>query len=94
MTGVNFRSACNQHDTCYALQSPRQTRDTAFAGKLNAICRNSTLTGSPGRNTCMGFANAYSGAVRLYGNSTYQDAGHERARAVWHREMDSNPCPK
>jgi hypothetical protein len=90
IAGVSFRSACNAHDACYAGQGVRDTCDTNFSNALNNIC-NGTGTVAP---TCRGYANAYSAAVRLGGESAYVASYVTQQCALWHKNMEQNSCPK
>lgn len=91
MPGIHFQGACNNHDACYAGQGDRGGCDAAFYTELSGLCN---LQSGAVRDTCNGFAHAYSGAVGLGGQNAYNQAGQAYQCALWHNNMENNACPK
>jgi hypothetical protein len=64
----NFSSTCNAHDSCYTFGSSQATCDNSFSSTLTEICS--------GNYNCQGWADLYSGAVRLDGDAAFDNAKH------------------
>jgi hypothetical protein len=88
--GISFRGACNAHDACYAGQGVRGTCDTNLYNSLAAIC----ATAGSVATTCNGYAHAFAAAVSLGGQAAYTQAYLQQQCALWHKNMETNACPK
>lgn len=86
-TGVNFLSACNAHDRCYAMAGGKQACDTQFNSAMETAC------GAAGAN-CIAWAHAYHGAVGVTNaaQSAYNQAEAGRVCALWAKDMRTNQC--
>jgi hypothetical protein len=91
-SGVSFRPACLDHDVCYSSFSSRPDCDASFAQGLATICSQNYVSGSGPMNTCMGWADTYSGAVRTQGQQAYQDAQDARQCALYHEDLERMGC--
>ncbi len=60
--GADFRSACAQHDACYAAGGNRKACDVQFRNNMYAAC---ACSDNPAR--CQRKANHYYRAARLFG---------------------------
>ena len=80
---MSFTYACNHHDGCYALRwsSYRSTCDGWFYNDMRAACWNywwlyvGTPYGITGLSGCYGWASAYYGGVRIWGQKYWDSQG-------------------
>ena len=88
--GVSFLSACNAHDTCWAVGGARGACDNAFQQSTQNAC---APVADP-NGTCSGFASLYHGAVSTTNSSdnAYANAVANRQCALWARDMRENDC--
>lgn len=89
-SGASFLSACNQHDTCYAVAGNKAICDDAFGTQMNQICQQQAADLSH----CRAWANGYHAAVYLSDRSfsAHQTASKQRACAIWALDMRGNQC--
>lgn len=85
--GVNFKSACDAHDYCYARVIGKASCDAAFETDLNNICATSWNGG------CGAIADAYVYAVTYFGEDAYDAASQDLKCAAWSSDMQANGCP-
>lgn len=74
---ANFRPACDTHDICYSSTShlSRQHCDQRLRYGLRAACDAAYPDGSQQETACLGAANTYYRAVRIFGRSHYEGTG-------------------
>lgn len=72
---IDFRTACDHHDACYATQGKtKDTCDRAFLGDMQAACRDTFSEDGIVRRSCYGLANDYFAAVWAAAGGAYDNA--------------------
>lgn len=87
--GVSFLGACNSHDMCYAVATPKGTCDDQFFTAMGGACA--------GHGTaCMDWAHAYRGGVGVSNaaQNAYNNSSSKRTCALWAMDMRDNMCPQ
>ena len=83
---VNFRSACNAHDACYAVGDSKSVCDSNFLSNMQAACSSSS------NPLCNTIADGYHTAVSELGSSAYNSSISDLKCAIWAAEMRDNGC--
>lgn len=74
---ANFRPTCDSHDICYSSTSDlsRKLCDQRLRYGLRAACDAAYPDGNQQETACLGAANTYYRAVRIFGRSHYEGTG-------------------
>ena len=96
VAGLNFRSACDAHDACFAQQRGFVTCNREFFDAMSEeINRHGLTPTSSIRYWAESYRNAYAAAVATdFGQDAYGAAAAAFACATWNLEMETNSCPR